>query len=169
MIKILLTIILAATAGIAFSQKTITGRVYDNNHQPLIGASVRVKGASVMTLSKSDGSYTLMIPQGHENDTVEIQYVGFNDQFFLPTGNTHDVVFEVEQTNTFDDIVVSTQKRLQSSIEVPIAVTAIDQNRLDELYATQIDEISCFVAMVFRFRVSRSRQWNHLIWSALRS
>ena len=146
LIKILLTIILAATAGIAFSQKTISGRVYDNNHQPLIGASVRVKGASVMTLSKSDGSYTLMIPQGHENDTVEIQYVGFNDQFFLPTGNTHDVVFEVEQTNTFDDIVVSTQKRLQSSIEVPIAVTAIDQNRLDELYATQIDEISCFVA-----------------------
>ncbi len=146
LIKILFTIILAASAGIAFPQKTISGRVFDNNHQPLIGASVRVKGSPVMTLSKSDGSYTLTIPQGHENDTVEIQYAGFLDQYFMPGDYIHDVMFEVDQITAVDDILVSTQKRLQSSIEVPIAVTAIDQNRLDELNTTQIDEISCYVA-----------------------
>ena len=62
LIKILFSIILTVTAGVAFSQKTITGKVFDDNNVPLIGASISVKGTPIMTLSKSNGSYSLTIP-----------------------------------------------------------------------------------------------------------
>ncbi|MBO7440331.1 MAG: TonB-dependent receptor plug domain-containing protein, partial [Bacteroidales bacterium] len=146
LIKILFSIILTATAGVAFSQKTITGKVFDDNNVPLIGASISVKGTPIMTLSKSNGSYSLTIPPEHENDTIEVRYVGFVTQKFLPNSESRDIYFDVEGIKAVEVIVVSTQKRLQSSLEVPIAITAFDQNRLDELYATQIDEISCFVS-----------------------
>ena len=146
LIKILFSIILTATVSVAFSQKTITGMVYDDSHQPLIGASISVKGTPIMTLSKSNGSYSLTVPPEHANDSIEVRYVGFVSQKFLPTDSNHDVYFEAEGIKAVEVIVVSTQKRLQSSLEVPIAITAFDQNRLDELYATQIDEISGYVS-----------------------
>ena len=146
LVKIFLTTALCLIANFAFAQNTITGKVYDNNRQPLMGASVRIDSTSIMTLTKTDGSYTLDIPQEYEHNAVIIQYSGYQDKIIDPNYDNTDVVFEPVRIKVIDDIVISTQKRLQSSIEVPIAVTAFDQQRLDELNATQIDEISGYVA-----------------------
>ena len=145
LVKIFLTTALCLIVNFCFAQITITGKVYDINQKPLMGASVRIDSTSIMTLTKTDGSYTLDIPQEYEHNAVIIQYSGYQDKVINPNYDNTDVVFEPIVAKTIDNILVSTQKRLQSSIEVPIALTALDQQRLNELNATQIDEISQYV------------------------
>ncbi|MEO5648311.1 MAG: SusC/RagA family TonB-linked outer membrane protein, partial [Ginsengibacter sp.] len=58
-------------------EHTVTGTIVDNNGMPLAGVSVQVKGTTKGTITKSDGSYTLVVP---ENAVLAISYVGFETQ-----------------------------------------------------------------------------------------
>ncbi|MBQ7419532.1 MAG: TonB-dependent receptor [Prevotella sp.] len=54
---------------------TVKGTVVDNNSEPLIGASVVVKGkTSLGTVTDFDGNFTLSVPS--ENTTLVVSYVG---------------------------------------------------------------------------------------------
>ena len=46
----------------AMAQRTITGKVTDEKGNPVANASVMVKGTTVGTSTKSDGTYSLYIP-----------------------------------------------------------------------------------------------------------
>ncbi|MCB9320898.1 MAG: SusC/RagA family TonB-linked outer membrane protein [Lewinellaceae bacterium] len=64
--------------GYALAQRTITGTVSDVGGEPLIGASVLVKGTTVGTVTEVDGSYTINVPSG--NTTLVVSYTGFETQ-----------------------------------------------------------------------------------------
>jgi TonB-linked SusC/RagA family outer membrane protein len=49
-------------AGQLFAQKTVTGKVTDDQGNPLPNVSVIVKGANTGTTTKSDGTYTITVP-----------------------------------------------------------------------------------------------------------
>lgn len=49
-------------AGSLLAQKTISGKVTDENGNPISNASVVVKGTSTGTTTKADGSYSLQVP-----------------------------------------------------------------------------------------------------------
>lgn len=44
-------------------QKSVTGRVTDDNNEPLPGANVVVKGTFVGTITDTDGNYKIQIPE----------------------------------------------------------------------------------------------------------
>ena len=58
----------------AFAQTTVNGLVIDNNREPVIGASVLVKGTTTGTATDFDGRFTLKVPEG--NSILVISYVG---------------------------------------------------------------------------------------------
>src|SRR5688572_21482720 len=47
---------------VSWAQKTVSGRVTDDKGNPLPNVSVLVKGTSVGTVSKDDGTYSLTVP-----------------------------------------------------------------------------------------------------------
>lgn len=57
-----------------FAQTTVNGLVIDNNREPVIGASVLVKGTTTGTATDFDGRFTLKVPEG--NSILVISYVG---------------------------------------------------------------------------------------------
>ncbi|HLG39092.1 MAG TPA: SusC/RagA family TonB-linked outer membrane protein, partial [Chitinophagaceae bacterium] len=57
----LLTVVLLS-AGQLFAQKTITGKVTDENGNPMANVSVLVKSTTTGTSTKSDGTYSLSVP-----------------------------------------------------------------------------------------------------------
>ena len=61
--------------GYALAQRTITGTVSDVGGEPLIGASVLVKGTTVGTVTEVDGSYSINVPSG--GTTLVVSYTGF--------------------------------------------------------------------------------------------
>ena len=60
----------------AFSQRQITGTVTDaENGEPLIGASVRVKGTAAGAVTDIDGKYRLALP--NDATEVDVSYTGY--------------------------------------------------------------------------------------------
>jgi TonB-linked SusC/RagA family outer membrane protein len=64
------------SVGTIFAQElTVKGSVFDEENEPLIGASVTVKNGKTGTVTSLDGSFTLQVPNA--DVTLEISYLGF--------------------------------------------------------------------------------------------
>ncbi len=62
-------------ASAAMAQFTANGTVTDEDGEPLIGATVLVKGTAIGTVTDFDGSYTLSVPESPA--TLVISYTGY--------------------------------------------------------------------------------------------
>ncbi len=62
--------------GTVLAQRTITGTITDESGEPLIGASLIVKGTSTGTITDIDGTYSLKVPDG-SSDILIISYTGY--------------------------------------------------------------------------------------------
>lgn len=62
----------------AEAQRTISGKVTDTKGDPLVGASVVVKGTTVGTITDINGLYTLVVQNGQ--NTLEYSYTGYTTQ-----------------------------------------------------------------------------------------
>lgn len=110
---------------LAFSQsRTITGKVLDAGGQsPLPGVTVQVKGATIGTQTKVDGSYSLNVPNG--TVTLIFTFVGYKTtEFPLGSSNTVNINLSADVTALKDVVVVGygTQKKQ----EVTSAITSIE-------------------------------------------
>ena len=56
--------------------KTVTGTVVDETGEPVIGATVRVDGTKLATVTDLDGNYTIEVPA---NQQITISYIGYGD------------------------------------------------------------------------------------------
>ncbi len=64
--------------GLLLAQSTVSGTITDDLGDPLIGASVLVKGTSVGTVTDLDGKYSIEVPSG--SDVLTISYTGYQTQ-----------------------------------------------------------------------------------------
>jgi len=90
--------------------QTVKGRVTDLQGEPLIGASVMVKGTSAGTVTDIDGSYSVSADKGN---TLIFKYMGYLTKELKVTGSAVDVKME-ENVNDLNEVVVmgyGTQKR----------------------------------------------------------
>ena len=81
---------------------TIQGIVVDQNGEPVIGASIRVKGSKNGTVTDIDGKFTL----SNANGNVEISYIGYKTQTLKnPKGGNLKITLS-EDNNALQDVVV---------------------------------------------------------------
>ncbi len=104
-LKQLLGLVLLLIAPIlAFSQKTITGRVTDSkDNSPLAEATVSVAGKSVSVKTGADGSFSINMPEG--SNKLRISYVGYADQTVTVSGESVTVSM-VSSAQSLTDVVV---------------------------------------------------------------
>ena len=60
---ITLSLGLAVSTSVLAQNKVVTGTVYDELGEPVIGATVQVKGTKIGTVTDFDGNYKLEIPE----------------------------------------------------------------------------------------------------------
>lgn len=87
--------------------KTISGRVYDDNGEPLIGVTVKEKGSNTGTVTNLDGEFSLPISASSSSATLQFSYIGKTDVEI--TANTQRRVNVVMQDDghVLDDVVVT--------------------------------------------------------------
>lgn len=91
----------ACTLG-AMAQSKVTGTIVDAAGEPIIGASVVVKGSLTGTVTDIDGHFTLNdVP---DNSKLEVSYVGFRSQTPNPSSNLNITLEEDKQL--LDEVVV---------------------------------------------------------------
>lgn len=82
---------------------TVRGTVTDKNGDPLIGASVKVKGQNITTVTDIDGKYSLTVARG---SVLVCTYVGFVTTEQTAKGNRSvDFVLD-EQNRSLNELVV---------------------------------------------------------------
>jgi len=90
---------------ILFAQgKEIKGVVLDENNQPLPGASIVVKGASVGASTDFDGNFLFSIPEGAT--VIQVSYVGYITQDVSITNETVYNVQLASDRNSLEEVVV---------------------------------------------------------------
>src|SRR5262245_38894276 len=70
----MLTLLTFATL-FSFAQNKVTGKVTDDAGKPVEGATVQVKGSTIATTTKADGSFEIDAPS--KTSTLVISHVGF--------------------------------------------------------------------------------------------
>lgn len=122
---ILLLLLLIGTVG-AFAQTTITGTVEDSTGEPVIGASVLVKGTKAGTSTDLDGKFKIDV--NGSNATLVISYVGCNT-VEVPAKNGMKVVLE-ENSNVLDEVVVIGYGSVRRG-DVTTAISSVSQKDLE--------------------------------------
>ncbi len=77
LIAFLLCITFAGLSLSASAQKALSGKITDENSQPLIGVTVSIEGTTVGTISDIDGNYQLQVPADKENGMVVFSFIGY--------------------------------------------------------------------------------------------
>lgn len=102
-----------------FGHGQVTGKITDQNQQPLIGATILIKNSKTGSNSDFDGNYVINAEIG---DILQFSYVGYKTLELQVTSNPFDVTL-LEDTNELDEVVVvafgtSTKKALTGAVEV---------------------------------------------------
>jgi TonB-linked SusC/RagA family outer membrane protein len=105
-IPICITFLLLLFSTTSFAQKTVKGTVTaGTNNQPIIGATIMVKGTTVGTTTDGNGAFSLNVPSGGK--TLVISSIGYNEVEIDIANQTSISVSLKEKTSALDEIVVT--------------------------------------------------------------
>lgn len=85
------------------NQKKVSGNVTDKTGEPIIGASVAVKGATIGTVTDIDGNFILNVP---DNAVLSISYIGYQTQEISVRNQTVINVKLSEDSQALEEVVV---------------------------------------------------------------
>ena len=102
-IRLLLAILLTVSGTSAFAQTQVSGHVYDSFGEPLIGASVMIKGTMTGSITDLDGAYSI---SAKSTDVLVAEYLGFSP-IEETVGSRKVIDFKLsEDKNVLDEVVV---------------------------------------------------------------
>ena len=101
---LLLLSMVVLSLGISYAQKSISGTVLNDQKEPLIGASVVVKGTTAGAITDIDGKYSLSVPS--DATTLVISFTGFTTQE-IPIGASSVIDITLEEGAALQEVVVT--------------------------------------------------------------
>lgn len=132
---LLLMVVGTGTALAQTSGRTITGKVLDENNQPMPGVTIIVDGTTNGTMTGSDGTFTLGgVPSGA---TVIVSCIGYTNQV-LPEGKTNYVISLVPDSEMLEETVVVAFGQ-QKKLSVTGAISTVASADLRKTTSTRLD------------------------------
>lgn len=117
----------------AFQGIDVSGKVVDEKGEPLPGAAIKVKNASLSTMTDLNGNFTLK--NVSENALLIITYTGFkNQEIAVRNNNFLNVVLEEDQANLEEIVVVG--YGVQKKGNLTAAVGIIDEKDIKNRVVT---------------------------------
>ena len=132
----LLLILISCLSLSAYAQGTVKGTVTDEIGEPVVGATVRVDGTDVGTITDLNGAFSVSAsPQA----TLSISYVGFQPQKVRVAGRQQVSVVLKEDSETLRDVVVVGYGTMKKS-DISGSVATIDQDAVMKRVPTNIGQ-----------------------------
>ena len=136
--KLVMLCMAASMSSLTFAQSKVTGVVKDSAGEPIIGASVTVKGAQGLgTVTDIDGNFTLSLPSGKKQ--LLVTYIGFTPQTVDASGkNTFTIVLK-EDNKTLNEVVVVGYGTMKKS-DLAGATGSMDEKKMKTSIITNLDQ-----------------------------
>lgn len=86
------------------SERTVSGKVVDENGAPLIGVNISVEGTSSGTITDLNGYFSLKVG---ENAVLKVSYIGFKTEVVKVTSESSYTIILRPDTEVIDEVVVT--------------------------------------------------------------
>lgn len=108
-------------------KNAIKGRILDATGEPVIGATIKVKGTTNGALSDLDGYYTINAQVG---DQLEISYIGYKTRTIKAVQGPNNIILQEDSKNLNEVVVVGfgTQKK----VNLTGSVAVVDGKKLTQ-------------------------------------
>ncbi|MCQ2268473.1 MAG: TonB-dependent receptor [Bacteroidaceae bacterium] len=121
--------VLSVAMAVAATMATVEGQVVDQTGEPIIGASVLVKGTTNGTITDFDGNF--VIQNVDNNATLIVSYVGYITQEVKVTRGKMKIVLK-EDSKTLEELVV-TGYATQAKKDITGSVAVVSRDALTEV------------------------------------
>ncbi|HNG90634.1 MAG TPA: carboxypeptidase-like regulatory domain-containing protein, partial [Saprospiraceae bacterium] len=123
------------SATLALAQRTVTGMVKDDQGQPLIGATVLVKGTNTGAVTDINGNFSVKV--ANESDVLVISYTGYSNKEVSVAGQS---VLDIAMTETLilQEAVVTAFGIKKNKENLGYAVTEIASKDLTTARTTNV-------------------------------
>lgn len=123
---------------VASVEAQVTGTVFDNDGNPVIGATVQEKGTYNGTITDIDGKFSLTTIT--ENPILSISYTGFANQEVSWNGS--DLSISLQEGTLLDEIVVTGSRgKPRTVLGSPVPIDNINAAELRKSGQTSLDQI----------------------------
>jgi len=144
-VQLLLLMLTMQIALLAQNSGKITGTVTDKQTgEPLIGATVKVKGSTASDITNNNGSFTLTVKAG--KNTLAISYVGYVETILLvnvSSGETAKADAGMSVSNRPGDaVVITASKRPEKITRAPASISVISAKDFDQSSSFNIGELA---------------------------
>lgn len=103
--------------------------VDDRTSEPLVGATVKVKGSTIGTITDIDGNFALDIPDNISPIVFEVSYMGYASKEAAPAKITGFTIRLAEDSQTLEEVQIIAYGK-QSKMSVTAAISSIDTKEL---------------------------------------
>lgn len=135
-ILLLLLFVVEGFSVLSAQNRRVSGKVFDIQHEPLVGVTIQLGGTTQGTVTNADGSFSLLVPS--EAVILKISYVGFLTQKINVAPDQNDIkVYMKEDAVLIDETVVigyGTQKK----VNLTGAVTTVESKGLENRVAHSV-------------------------------
>lgn len=118
-----LLLLLFSAAGAVAQQRTVTGRITDNNNAPVAGATVSVSGTQIATQTAADGTFSIAVP--NDEAVLTVSFVGMETQQIRVGSQSNVAVKMAAATSNLNEVVV-TGYQTQRKADLIGAVAVVD-------------------------------------------
>ena len=123
--------------GVLQQTGTVTGKVVDRNGEPVIGATVSIKGTINGTITDIDGNYSITVQKGQ---TLEFSFIGMKTTSVKVKGNEPINVTLEDDAIVLDEVVAIGYASMKRS-DLTGSVTSISSEAIEQMNPTSIDQV----------------------------
>ena len=129
---------ISAMASVTQQTITVKGQVVDQEGEPLIGATVRLKGAQTGVVTDFDGNFTIDVPG---NAVLEVSYVGYKDREIAVRNRAILETIQLESDSQLLEQVVVVGYGTQKKADLTGSVSVVNAEELKRVSHSNISSM----------------------------
>ena len=125
----LLFILFCSTTSLLAQNSKISGKITDAKNEPLVGASVLVKGTSNGTVTNTEGVFSLdNVPKG---STLVVSFVGYTNKEVAADGNNMSI--SLEESDALDEVIVTGVFDERKKLAASVSISTLNAKQMERL------------------------------------
>lgn len=129
-VVLFLILLLAGSSMVLSAQnRSISGKVFDTNEEPLIGVTVTIENTTIGAITDIDGAFTLQVPEGKV--VLNVSYVGFVPQKVTVASGQSNVTVRLSEDAVLLNEVVVVGYGKQKKLNLTGAVASVGGEELE--------------------------------------
>ena len=129
-VALFLILLLAGSSMVLSAQnRSISGKVFDTNEEPLIGVTVTIENTTIGAITDIDGAFTLQVPEGKV--VLNVSYVGFVPQKVTVASGQSNVTVRLSEDAVLLNEVVVVGYGKQKKVNLTGAVASVGGEELE--------------------------------------